>query len=216
MSNTAVSPLAPAHSANKQLALAINSSRPVNSYSQAAVYIGDFFEELAANLLGAKRLRTLARHFCPDLRQGNVLFECKAMRHRGETLLTADQIAKYESAKAEFKIVYVFSIHSAKAQEIDRRETLFDTLARGVEAVYLVDAAIVHTLTETRGIEANNARYKPFVRCRHTDLKKWFRLFGQGMTYGIGLEAKEREIEPFPVYLASSYAGQLAYMKGKP
>lgn len=181
------------------------------SYRQAAVYIGGFCESLLESLLEARRCRTLAYHFCPDLVKGNLLIESKGMRYRGETLLRVEQMEKYDNV-TDREVIYCFVIHKVKAKTIPHTSVLYKQMAKSIDAVYVVDSSLVHSIRDTRRIETKNRLYAPFVRCRHTDLEKWFKVHGVGTTYGVDVTANGEDVEPFPVHLMTKHYSRLAHI----
>lgn len=161
--------------------------REITSYAMARPYIGAFYEEATAVLLGAKRLKTEAEKICPDLLtpKGNYV-ECKSIGRHGDSLLYEHRIDKYQVfMDAGHRLYYVLWRHRFHFQEAPTQLfAMRAQLAAATKAVAVVPGPEVHSIawqsksrfTSYSGQHRTSSIYKlkPARMLPRKAIKTWF------------------------------------------
>ena len=139
-------------------------------------YIGEYFEQKAAHLLGARRCKTDGtKTYCPDLHwHDNVFVECKASGRNGSVIIYKGRATKDISVLEQGnRLYYCIFKHSTACRGINWLSELHTSLEETNKEILLVPAELVIDATLRRPIRRLNSQYsKNHVRMGYgTDSK---------------------------------------------
>jgi hypothetical protein len=126
---------------DRQLRL-FDADRLIKSDGERRWAVGDFYEQLTAEMTGAARLVTDSRAtVCPDLKHSErIFFESKAVGKTGKVILYAGRQTRYrEFTAAGFEIIHWIWSHNFRASNADSYSELNANLAQHTRRLFIVD-----------------------------------------------------------------------------
>lgn len=166
--------LPPRRSRSRQMTFEGWDDHPIRHYRQATYIVGDFFEELTAEIFSADRFRVKSGCVCPDAVRGGLYFESKAMKEKGgHTVLYQPRLDRYTALMRETdgRLLYVFWIHGAVIKECRTKYALLKSLSQNVVHGYVIEWMHVHTYSRTHLRLETSSALPDFYRFKPSDLR---------------------------------------------